>query len=558
MQVQQTPASQANPAELENSQPATPLQKPSPPLSDIQSSINSLAQSIQQAIGQTAHQPTSGLYQAISSLVSFVSSTLRDLNQLLQSLLNPPPTIIETPSRPETPLTNLGSDAVNTPGNSTVTPNETNVGGGADGGSGSGNGSGVGNGGGTSGSDTPIDTGTPGVGQPGNEPKVSLVPGHAREFDRTGEIEWRPRLNDGKLQMIFRPEHINLADKVEIYSPDGTTLLATGTKAGNTADGRPIYNFDRTGGDFPDNALVVMTFKDNKGVRRMTIPDTAEKYVHGTPAGTGPGNTNTSVTPPAARQLIPTKASEFDKTGEIEWRPTGNNGNLSMTFRKAHDTMAEKVEIISPDGTKVLATGVRAGSTADGRPIYKFDKPGASFPDGSTVLMTFKNGEGHRKLKIDETSEKYTHGTPKVTSGGSNGGGSSSSGGSSVGAGGGTGPTSGAGNPPPSSLIPAHATEFEATGTIEWRPRLNNNKLSIIFRKAHLDLAESVKIYSPDGTTLLATGTYSGKTSDGRPIYNFDKAGGDFPANAVVVMTFKNNGGARRMTIPTPADKVVR
>jgi len=184
--------------------------------------------------------------------------------------------------------------------------------------------------------------------------------------------------------------------------------------------------------------------------------------------------------------------------------------------------------------------------------------------------MTFKNGEGHRKLKINETSQRYTHGTPQATSGGSNGGasntggagstGGGSAGGSSstVGGSSGAGSSSSANNPTPKSLIPANATEFEATGKIEWRPRLNNNKLSIIFRTAHLETAESVKIYSPDGTTLLATGTYGGKTSDGRPIYNFDKAGGEFPANAVVVMTFKNNGGARRMTIPTPADKVVR
>ena len=433
MQVQQNPVSQTNPAEIGTSQPTATLQKPSLPLSDIQLAVNSVAQSLQQAVSQTGNQPTSGLSQSISSLISFVTSTLNDLMQLLQQLLNPPPTVVEPLPSPQTPPTTPGAEPGNPPGNSTSTPNNPGAG---DGGSGNGSGSGVGGGSGSSGSDTPIDTGTPGVDQPVNAPKVSLIPGHAREFDRTGEIEWRPRLNDGKLQVIFRPEHADLAEKVEIYSPDGTTLLATGTKAGKTADGRPIYNFDRAGGDFPDNAVVVMTFKGDKGVRKMTIADTSEKYVHGTPA---------------------------------------------------------------------------AGS-----------------------------------------------------SGGSNSGASGSGGGSSVGAGSGagsssgTGSSSGAGTPKPASQIPAHATEFEATGTIEWRPRLNNNKLSIIFRKAHLDIAESVKIYSADGTQLLATGTYGGKTSDGRPIYNFDKAGGEFPANAVVVMNFKNTGGARRMTIPTPADKVVR
>lgn len=446
MQVQQNSVGQTNSATLGTPHAAAPSQQPSIPASGVQSPSGSIAHSLQQALGQSGYQPTSGLYQTLSSLMSFVSSTLNDLHQLLQNLLNPPPLVIESPTPPQPQTTTPGNDPVNQPSNPPATPNSPNTGSGSGEGSGSetgtGGGTGVGAGGGTVGgggggsapvATPPVDTSTPVVDQPESAPRPSLIPTHARAFDRTGEIEWRPRLNDGKLQIIFRPEHLDLAEKVEIYSPDGTTLLATGTKGGKTPDGRPIYNFDRAGGDFPDNAVVVMTFKGNKGVRQMTIPDTSEKYVHGTPAGTGNG--------------------------------------------------------------------------------------GASNGTGSS------NGTSSNS------------GTSQTTSTGSSGGVST---------------------PPPASLIPAHATQFEATGQIEWRPRQNNNKLSIVFRTAHNGMAESVKIYSPDGTKVLATGTYGGKTADGRPIYNFDKTGGDFPANAVVVMTFRNNGGARRMTIPTPADKVVR
>jgi hypothetical protein len=481
----------------------------------------------------------------VSSLITTLANTWSAVNQLLASLLSPQQTVVEMPPTPTPPPLDSGNDQNQSPGNPGGTPGNSS--GTTDPGTGSnttpnppsgGGGTAPGNDTPPGGSNPPGGDTSPGPGitpgtDPivgGDQPKQSLIPAYAREFEKTGEIEWRPRLNNGNLSIIFRPEHNNLAEKVEIFSADGTTLLATGTKSGKTEDDRPIYTFDQAGSSFPDGAVVVMTFKENKGVRRMTIADTSEKYVHGTPPGNSSGNTGGSgsvgggstVNTGNQRSLVPSDALEFKADGDIEWKATGNNGNLSMIFSQGHNILADKVQILSADGKTVLSTGVKVGTGADDRPIYNFDKPGASFPPGAIVLMTFKQGQGSRKMTMKEPAQDYVHGTR-----------------------------------PKKPIIPSDAIEFEATGEVEWRPRLNNDNLAIIFRPGHITLAEKVEIVSPDGKTVLATGVRAGTTSDGRPIFNFDKPGATFPDGCIVLMTYKDGRGSRKLTINETSEKYV-
>jgi hypothetical protein len=405
-----------------------------------------------------------------------------------------------------------------------------------------------------------------------NSASTSLIPAHARTFDRTGEIEWRPRLSDGKLAIIFRAAHVALAEKVQILSPDGKAVLATGTQSGVTGDGRPTYTFDRPGAEFPDGSIVMMTFHSDKGVRTMTIPETSERYIHGgesesdvnsrstAPSGTtgnhASASNNVSTSTNTSQPTTHTATREFERTGEIEWRPRLNDGNLSIIFRRTHETKAERVQIFTPDGHSLLATGKRAGSTTDGRPVYEFDRPGSSFPDGAVVVMQLKDGEGFRKMIIPDTAEKYIHGAPTPPSTTSNAS-STSSRSEAARSPEPTPPVSNASPPAASkaSLVPPGTREFERTGQIEWRPRLNNGNLSILFRTTHASLAEKVQILSADGTTLLATGVRAGTNSDGRPVYNFDQPGANFPDGAIVVMTLKNSAGTRMMKVHETAEK---
>jgi hypothetical protein len=78
-----------------------------------------------------------------------------------------------------------------------------------------------------------------------------------------------------------------------------------------------------------------------------------------------------------------------------------------MKFRPEHKDLCERLEILSPDGTRVLATGKMTGTTSKGRPIFTFDKPAASFPPGSIVMMTFKNNGGVRYTEINNPANAF-------------------------------------------------------------------------------------------------------------------------------------------------------
>jgi hypothetical protein len=113
--------------------------------------------------------------------------------------------------------------------------------------------------------------------------------------------------------------------------------------------------------------------------------------------------------PPApAKSLLPPHAQIFKKEGEISWEPAGASGMPRMRFRPSQKNKWEKVEILSPDGTQVIATGKFVRNTSNGRPEFTFDKPASEFPPGSIVMMTFKNGEGVRYTEIQNPAANFT------------------------------------------------------------------------------------------------------------------------------------------------------
>lgn len=111
-------------------------------------------------------------------------------------------------------------------------------------------------------------------------------------------------------------------------------------------------------------------------------------------------------TPP--QSLLPAHAGIFKKEGEISWEPDGASGLPRMKFRPSHKNKWAKVEILSPDGTRVISTGQFVRNTSKGRPEFKFDKPASEFPPGSIVMMTFKNGEGVRYTEIKNPAANFT------------------------------------------------------------------------------------------------------------------------------------------------------
>jgi hypothetical protein len=71
---------------------------------------------------------------------------------------------------------------------------------------------------------------------------------------------------------------------LEVLSPDGTKVLATGKFEGITKEGKPRYRVNAKGDDLPQGAIIKATLNDTPegnagGVRYIEIPKPGQKFV---------------------------------------------------------------------------------------------------------------------------------------------------------------------------------------------------------------------------------------------------------------------------------------
>jgi hypothetical protein len=83
--------------------------------------------------------------------------------------------------------------------------------------------------------------------------------------------------------MDLRKELAGKIEKLEILSPDGTTVIATGTFDRIGRDGRPRYKFNKAGSELPNGAIIKATLKPNPqgghgGIRYIEIPKTKDVF----------------------------------------------------------------------------------------------------------------------------------------------------------------------------------------------------------------------------------------------------------------------------------------
>jgi hypothetical protein len=105
----------------------------------------------------------------------------------------------------------------------------------------------------------------------------------------------------------------------------------------------------------------------------------------------------------------------------------------------------------------------------------------------------------------------------------------------------------------PASLLPSSARIFEFTNKSEWHPGLFNQKAYIDLRPELRGRVSSLRILSPDGTSVIANGKLERVGSDGRPRFRFDKAGASIPAGAIIMANLTNNDGVRYIELDRPS-----
>jgi hypothetical protein len=119
---------------------------------------------------------------------------------------------------------------------------------------------------------------------PAPQPPASLIPPWAKMFEHTGKSEWRSGGTGQKAYIDLRPELDGKIEKIEVLSPDGTTVIATGTYEKTGKDGRPRFKFSKSGNDLPEGAILKAVLKPNKngdpgGIRYIEIPNPSKKFV---------------------------------------------------------------------------------------------------------------------------------------------------------------------------------------------------------------------------------------------------------------------------------------
>ncbi len=89
------------------------------------------------------------------------------------------------------------------------------------------------------------------------------------------------------------------------------------------------------------------------------------------------------------------------------WKPVADNPphGLAILTPPEWTGNVTKVTLLSPDGREVLASGRDGGVGNGDRQHFRFDSKGATFPDGTIVDVTFKDGS-HRQLEVSDTSAR--------------------------------------------------------------------------------------------------------------------------------------------------------
>jgi hypothetical protein len=100
------------------------------------------------------------------------------------------------------------------------------------------------------------------------------------------------------------------------------------------------------------------------------------------------------------------------------FKPTSDTtGNLVVLLPPSLAGQVANVRLVAGDGT-LIEEGRSSGNGNGGRDHFRFNKPGASYPDGLTVEAQLTSGEVVRYL-IEETSERNENGQSSTASGGS-------------------------------------------------------------------------------------------------------------------------------------------
>lgn len=153
--------------------------------------------------------------------------------------------------------------------------------------------------------------------------------------------------------------------------------------------------------------------KSTSPTTKTTKPKTTKKNK---PASTKKTSTKTDST--RATKKVKTKNKSPSKTvamkstivgnGEFLWKPRSDkDGKLAVLLPKRYTGTVQSLEVISSKDGSTLAKGTPAGVGNGDREHFRFTRSGDSFPDGSIVLVSLRDGSTIY-TQISDTAQRFS------------------------------------------------------------------------------------------------------------------------------------------------------
>ena len=111
-------------------------------------------------------------------------------------------------------------------------------------------------------------------------PSAPTAPGKisiGSTLSKSGDFLWKPISDkDGKLAILLPKRYTGQVKSVKILNAQGTKVLQKGHYSGVGNGDREHFRFSKSGGNFPDGAIVLITLKDGS-TNHVTIKDTSAR-----------------------------------------------------------------------------------------------------------------------------------------------------------------------------------------------------------------------------------------------------------------------------------------
>jgi len=232
-------------------------------LSSAQQTISQISSQLSSSVANLPSTPDSALNNTLASISSMIQNLMSMIQNLFQSLpgiggnSNITPTPPPGPTPPPAPLPGTGLPTPPTMEPPTIVPVD----------------------GTKNANDGAAATEGTGKTKKSRRKRGSRAKGKSGSaLKGRGEFLWKPKSEkDGKLAILTPKAYSGKIESVQVLSPNGGDVIAKGKPSGIGNGDREHFRFNKSGSEFPDGSVVLITLKDGSKLE-VPIKETSERF----------------------------------------------------------------------------------------------------------------------------------------------------------------------------------------------------------------------------------------------------------------------------------------